>query len=562
MKFYALLLLVFSSAIAQEYPRDYFRPPLDIPLQLAGNFGELRNNHFHAGLDFRTQQREGLNIYASADGYVSRIKISTYGYGKAIYITHPNGYTTVYGHLQQATGAIKEYIYKKHYEAESFEIEYFPKPNELPVTKGQVIALSGNTGGSGGPHLHYEIRDSKTENVLNPLMFGFDILVPDTKKPVVTKLMVYPIGDGSIANNYQVPTMLSFTQQKDGTYQAEKIVATGKVGIGFSGYDSNNVSPNKNGIYSAKGFINGKQKFENRFESYHFDDTRYINALLDYSRLKKTGERVQKMFAEKPFPLPTLSTDKDQGIIDVKPNFNQIYKLEIADYNGNKAIFSIPIEYGIQPQPLGSLPKTTPYFIDSDKEYIFEKDSMEVSFPVGTFYNNFYLDFDVRNKIMYLDNTDVPVQKNFKVAITDSSYSAEAIPKTFIASVVGNRKSYNRTTFKNNVFTTYVRSLGNFSLAQDTKAPTISIANSIEGKTINGYKTLTLTIGDDLSGINDYKGYLNGKWILFDYDYKSRKIIHDFSDNIYQDGRNDLKIIVTDNVGNSATFETHFFKNR
>ena len=175
MKFFIFLFLFSSSLFAQtEYPKDYFSPPLDIPMQLSGNFGELRPNHFHAGFDLKTMQKEGLKVYAIADGYVSRIKISTFGNGKAIYITHPNGFTSVYGHLQSGNGAIENYIKKNHYKEKSFEIEMFLKPEELVVKKGQVIAFSGNTGASEGPHLHFEIRDTKTEKVINPMFFGFD----------------------------------------------------------------------------------------------------------------------------------------------------------------------------------------------------------------------------------------------------------------------------------------------------------------------------------------------------------------------------------------------------
>ena len=177
---YIRLLILFISLplIAQnEYPKDYFKAPLDIRLSLSGSFGELRSNHFHTGLDFKTNQKEGLNVYASADGYVSRIKISSYGYGKAIYVTHPNGYTSVYGHLKEGVGKIQDYIKMAHYKEKAFEIELFLKPDELVVKQGEIIALSGNTGGSGGPHLHFEIRDTQSEKPINPLLFGFDSLI-------------------------------------------------------------------------------------------------------------------------------------------------------------------------------------------------------------------------------------------------------------------------------------------------------------------------------------------------------------------------------------------------
>ena len=221
---YTLLLLIFISTFGQAqsiYPQDYFRSPLDIELVLSGTFAELRSNHFHSGLDIKTKQREGLNIYATASGYVSRIKVSHYGYGKAIYVTHPNGYVTVHGHLQRFSDKIEAYVKQRQYAEESYEIELFPDLNDLVVTKGDVIAYSGNTGGSGGPHLHFEIRDGNARP-LNPMLFGVDI--KDSKKPSINSIYAYPIDEGSHINQSGKKVKLRLIPQQNGDFTVESIL--------------------------------------------------------------------------------------------------------------------------------------------------------------------------------------------------------------------------------------------------------------------------------------------------------------------------------------------------
>jgi len=559
MRFSLLTLFFTNLFFAQnQYPKDYFSPPLDIPMQLSGNFGELRPNHFHAGFDLKTNQREGLNVYAVADGYVSRIKISTFGNGKCIYITHPNGYTSVYGHLQTPVGAIQDYVLKTHYQEKSFEIEIFLKPDELPVNKGQIIGLSGNTGSSEGPHLHFEFRDSKTEFVINPMFFGFDKNLKDTKKPTISSVFVYPL-DGTTANQSKLPLLLNVSLQKDGTYLASKVKANGKIGFGITAVDFDDISGNKNGVYNVSSFFNGNQNYNYQFNTYSFDEMRYINALIDYPKYKKSGQRVQKLFMKTPFALSIIKTDSLRGILPVEPNLASTYRIEVSDYYGNLNSVTVPIEYDSAAPIVNAEPVTSKYFVRYNKDSNFEKDNMSVFFPAGTFYDDFDLNFDVKNNKIYIHEDVIPVHSNFTITIKDSTYAEALRDKLYI----GRNNSYNGTIRKGDVFTAKAKILGQYGLVLDTIAPVIKIAKPIQDKWISDMKSIQFTIGDSLSGIKSYNGYLNGNWVLFEYDNKTRKITHQFdADSIVAEGANDLKIEVIDNVGNSAIFETHFFRSQ
>lgn len=255
--FLIAFLLINTNIYAQsKYPQDYFKSPLDIPLVLSGTFGELRSAHFHSGIDFKTQQRQGLKVYAAAGGYVSRIKISRYGYGKALYIKHPNGYTTVYAHLKKFSPTIEAYIKKRQYKKERFQIEVFPNNEELVISKGDVIAYSGNTGGSGGPHLHFEIRDNE-ERPVNPMLFGIDI--KDTRKPHVTEIYAYPKAENSHINGRLERTKLRLIPKANGNYETESISASGIIGFGVITYDRQDDAPNNNGVSRIETYHNGSK---------------------------------------------------------------------------------------------------------------------------------------------------------------------------------------------------------------------------------------------------------------------------------------------------------------
>lgn len=561
MRFSLFCLLLSNYLLSQNnFPRDYFSPPLDIPMQLSGNFGELRPNHFHAGFDFKTLQKKGLKVFASAEGYVSRIKISTFGNGKTIYITHPNGYTSVYAHLQKAVGTIQDFITKTHYLEQAFEVEMFLKPGEIPIKKGEWIALSGNSGASEGPHLHYEIRDSKTEYIINPMLFGFDTGLKDTKKPILSGLYVYPINSQTNVNKSQRPLLVNLSLQKDGSFLSDKVQANGPIGFGIITNDYDDVSFNKNGVYRINSFLNGNHSFGYQFDTYSFDDMRYVNALIDYSKYKQTQQRVQKLFMKNKYNLPFVTTDEAKGQINPIPNLDQIYRIEVSDFYGNLTSVTVPVQFDSSSAIIPAVTEFSPYFLKANKDNIFEKENASVFFPAGTFYDDFALNFDVKNKVLNLHVDTVPAHTNFTISITDSQFSKEQSEKIYIGRMEeGDKYSYNNTYRKDSIFSIKVKTLGKYKLLSDTIAPKITISKPIEGKWLS-QDTIHLQISDVGSGIKSYNGFLNGKWVLFEYDNKTNRIVHFFSDEFLIDGANELKVIVIDNVGNSTTFETRFFR--
>jgi hypothetical protein len=562
MKFSPLLFILslYITQAQSQYPKDYFRLPLDIPMQLSGNFGELRPNHFHAGFDFKTNQREGLNVYAAADGYISRIKISTAGYGKAIYITHPNGYTTVYGHLQKAIGKIQDKIIELQYADKSYEIEAFFKPDELTVKKGDIIALSGNTGGSEGPHLHFEFRENKTEKIINPLFFGFNL--KDTKKPTVSNLLAYPIDNNSIINESKRPVILNLSLQQDGTYLSENVLANGKIGFGINANDTDDVSFNPNGVYKSKVISNGKTIFGYELDEMVFDEARLINYFIDYSRYKRSHQRVQKLFAKQYYEWSNITPKNEDGIFNVTPNFLGLQRIEVSDYFDNKTTINIPITYSAKPAIIKEETKITKYFIKAKQDSNFEKDNFSAYFPAGTFYEDFYMNFDVKNNILQLHDDTVPTHASFTVTYEDTKSEIKDKSKAFIAAVNGNKLSYITTKLNGNTLSCKTKTLGQFTIAKDTVAPKISIKKSVEGKNISKMKSISLTISDDLTGVRAFYGYMNDKWVLFEYESKLKRITHEFNEKYLNDGDNKLKVIVMDNVGNSTTFETQFIRSQ
>ncbi|EKT4545210.1 M23 family metallopeptidase [Flavobacterium psychrophilum] len=563
MRIIVVFLFAFNVVFAQNnYPKDYFRSPLDIPLAIAGSFGELRPNHFHSGIDFRTQKKEGFPVYATADGFVSRIKISTGGYGKSIYIDHPNGYTTVYGHLQSAAPAIQGILNAVHYSKKSYEIDIFPKPNEISVKKGDLIAYSGNTGSSGGPHLHFEIRDTKTEKIINPLFFGFDSGFLDTKSPQISELLVYPLSETSQINGSENPVAISLSLQKDGSYLASKIIANGKIGFGINAYDISEDNYGKNGIYKLDTYLNGIPNFGYEFDSFSFEETKHINTFIDFFRYKTQKQRFQKLFVGYIYPKNIIKMIKDDGLVNVSSNFTMNFKIVLQDFHSNKTIVNVPISYGILPITQQKITKATPYLLKSRNDNNYVKDQISVFIPANTFYDDFYLKFDVKNNELFLHDDSVAVAENMTISFDATKNTVLEREKMFIANLNGTRTEYNTTSKNDSLFVIKTKKLGKFFLSKDTIAPQIYNPNFSDGANLDKQQTLKISISDDLSGIASYDAYLNGEWILMEYENKINRLTHNLSNNKYINGNNKFKIIVKDNVGNATTFESNFNKTK
>lgn len=553
----------------KEYPTDYFRSPLDIPIVLSGTFGELRSNHFHAGLDIKTQRKNGLNVYATADGYVSRIKVSLWGYGKVIYISHPNGYTTVYAHLSKFGDGIQEYVKKIQYKKQRYETgNIFPKKDELLVKKGQIIGYSGSTGGFVAPHLHYEIRDTKTEHIINPLWFGVNVM--DSLAPRVTKLMGYPMQNNSRINGNNKKLVLPIKRKKildsvsgrlNNEYTTNRITAFGKVGFGISTWDRLGRALNKNGVYSIEMKLNGKRHYYHDLETFSFAETKYINLLIDYAHYKKYRNRVQRTYRHPENKLSIYEDLISEGYVNVEAGLSYLVEIIIKDFKGNTSTVKIPV-LGKKSERIFSKQKdTTQYKITKEEFHKFSKEGVTVAFPKNTFYEDFYLNFTVNKGIAKVHRPNIPLDKRFTITFDSTTYNPKEVAHLYIANM--NNKKYpryqNTRKRKDKLFTT-TKTLGKFKILKDTIKPKIYKPNFQKGTWMTNHKYLSIKISDSQSGIKSFDAFIDGEWILMEYDLKKKKLSYDFRDKKLVGSKHIFKLVVLDNVGNTNTYSSTFYR--
>ncbi|SDQ59024.1 M23 family metallopeptidase [Flagellimonas zhangzhouensis] len=554
-----LFLIVFHLSAQMDYPKESFQSPLEIPLVLAGTFGELRSNHFHSGIDIKTQQREGLPVLAISDGTITRIVVKHWGYGKALYVAHPNGYTSVYGHLQKFSPEIEAYVKKVQYQKQSYEVEIFPDYGEVKVTKGNTIAYSGNTGGSAGPHLHFEIRNSVNSKPTNPLLYGYD--VRDATDPTLLGLYGYPLSDDAMVNQSQEKIQLNYTKQADGSFLADKVSAIGTIGFGINTFDRLDLAANKNGIYSIKQIVNGREYSNFDFETFSFGETRYINTLIDYEHFYDHRQRIQKIFKEPYNHLSIYNTLYNNGKIDITEGMSYNVEFLIADIEGNTTKLVVPIEGKREAVKIPRKDRTTENYVIASKPNNYDLGAAKVYFPANTFYEDFYINLEKGNDTITIHDNSVAAHRNFTISFDPSKYAQEDRDQLFIAHLdIDGRPSHSTTYKRDGSFTTRTRTLGTYTLVKDSVAPTIKPKNFKAKQWLNNFSYLSLRITDDLSGIDTYSATLNGKWILMEYEPKNNTITYNFEDNISNETENELIVTVTDNVGNSTTYSTTFFR--
>ena len=554
------LLFSLISLSQNKYPQNYFRSPLDIPIVLSGTFGELRSNHFHAGLDIKTQGKEGLPVFAVAEGYISRIKVGQFGYGKAVYITHPNGYTSVYGHLQKYSSKIQDYVKSIQYKKENYETgNLFFKQDKFPVKKGEQIAFSGNTGGSGGPHLHFEIRNTKTSKVINPLFFGLN--VKDEIKPTIQGIKVYPLRNDSRVNNKNITTTISIKKIAEGKYKADKIYGSNLIGFGIQAFDRLNNANNKNGVYSIEMLVNNKRFFYHQVETFSFSESKFINLHIDYAHYKKYKRRFEKTHKAIPNKLATYKGLINNGMINVKEGLSYNVKIIVKDFAGNKSSVTIPL-VGVKNNTIFSSKDSTAYKIEAKKFHKFSKKGVTVAFPKNTFYEDTFINFSVENNNVNVHEDVIPLNKNYTLTYNVSDYSTTEKQFLYIARYTSGKYFYYMNTRKrDSTFFTTTRSLGKFGLKKDTLKPTIKLLYFKENQNLNKYKNLKVKIGDIGSGIKNYRATIDNKWILMEYNHKKRILTYDFSDKKLVSNKHIFKIVVSDNVGNTKTLSASFYRN-
>ncbi|MBR9922407.1 MAG: M23 family metallopeptidase [Bacteroidetes bacterium] len=573
MRLWGLLLisiLLFSfSSDRFDYPQDDFVWPVKHAIKVSGTFGELRPNHFHAGVDLKSNRGgTGDPLRAAAGGHVSRIKVQAAGYGNALYIDHPNGYTTVYAHMQQFSEEIAEYVKQQQYERESFEVDLYPTKDLFPLEQGDYIGNMGSTGSSQGPHLHFEIRDTESEMPVNPLLFGLEI--PDRRPPRLHKVKLYgfdALGREMEDNDFSL-------RARSGEYRVSGDTLTTawpNFGVAVKAFDHHDNVSNWNGIFGLKMLVDDSLVYQYDMERFSFDETRYINALLDYPERIKNRSYYYRCFSLPGNDLSMLAANENNGLLTFTDSRKHKIEIQTYDVDGNEAkvVFWVraSAEYA-QPKEM-----TYHYVLPHGESNLIQEEDFAIYFPESSLYEDLYLklyfsddrSYGHYSQVLHIQDKLTPVHRFYDVALRpNKEMTPEEKDRAFIAwcGTHGEVLNLGGEWQSNGMLRAKSRLFGNFAILTDDVAPdvdNISLRSDMRGR-----NSFSLRISDNIptgrgvEGIQ-YRATIDGEWILMTHDAKSRRITHRFDRN-WERGEHELKLVVTDAVGNETVYERRFVR--
>jgi murein DD-endopeptidase MepM/ murein hydrolase activator NlpD len=559
-----VIVLSFSAdAQVSKYPKNYFRNPLDIPIQLAANFGEIRPNHWHMGLDIKTNHHENLPVYAAADGYISKTRVEPAGFGQAVFINHPNGLTTIYGHLNSFAPALQQYVINQQYKQESWQTDIELPSALFPVKKGQLIAYSGNTGGSQGPHLHFEIRDTKTTRCLNPLLFDFPL--PDNVPPDIVRLAMYNRG---ISVYEQSPKLFPVKKREEGYVIPQvPVIKTGfkKISFAIQARDRNSGSTNPNGIYGAILFFDNKPVVNFFIDSIDYIETRAINAQVDYKYQYNGGVALQHISQLPGDHSGIYNHISGDGVLALNDAEVHTVRIEVKDANLNTSTISFQVQYD------DDLAKTLSPHIEHQRfnpNFVstWEENDFELYLPETVLYDTIQPGF-VRNNMPLQDavslsykfcDASIPAGDYFTVKIKPNTAISEALKdRLMIKNDYGTKSTIKKAEWQNGWIIAKFDAFGTYQAFADVLAPEINFPGKGDTADLSSSSRIVFWPTDNF-GIKSFRAELDGKWLRFTND-KGRAYIYNFDEKCSY-GVHELKVTVTDLAGNVTTKSGWFKK--
>lgn len=560
-----MLFLLASNLYAQkplEELGDEFESPLEIPLILSGTFGELRSRHFHAGIDIKTRGAEGFKVLSTADGVLSRVKVSAYGYGNALYVKHPNGYTSVYAHLQKFNKEIADLVFQEQMSNKSFEVDINVEKHNIRFEKGQQIGVSGNSGGSGAPHLHFEIRETLTEHPVNPLKAKF--AVKDTRSPLINgPLLIYKVESPHFYQNDSQP--LKISPKGPNAYGSDKKVNevdADLIGIGIRCFDVLDGAKNWNGVYKVTVKDNAKPVFGFTMDELNFSQGGYIHTFVDYKWQRFEGKTYIKCFKEKNNQWGFYDhLENGQGFIDISDGLAHQIEVEVLDLAGNKSVVNISLQKGSKGL-VWDEPANFQQLLYADLPNHSSCGDLHLSFKHNNLFGDVPFSCEANNdSTLSIGDPHIPLYRSYEICVDDLEIDADKKSKYLL--LMNDKESgdpfpLSACHWEGSKLCGNSKNFGTVTLGVDTIPPTIKPKKNYAKLGVKSTDVFAFTIEDDLSGLQKFNAYIDDDWVVLNHDAKRNYFWIDLSRYDLKKGEHDLNVVVNDERSNLNYYTLNF----